>query len=224
MVTRSIVPPGAVCWDVGANIGIYTLLLSALVGPTGVVEAFEPSPVAWERLMFHLANCENVRAHHVALSDTSGTARLAVAGGDSMHSALRPCSGVPGHEVDVPTVTADSRLDRGDIQFLDFVKVDIEGHEERFVAGAGNALRDRRIGALLLEVAPQYGSTAWIDELAQIPGYELFAIVRRDGVWPLHRPRLSARSISSFMATGHGFSLAVISEERTANVAKLIVD
>lgn len=224
MITSALVPPGGVCWDVGANIGIYTLLLSGLVGATGVVEAFEPSPVAWERLMLHVESCDNVRAYRVALSDRSGTARLAVAGGDSMHSTLRSDSGVPGYEVDAATVTTDSRMDDEGIPFLDFVKVDIEGHEARFVAGANRALGERKIGALLFEVAPQYGSTTWVDELAQVPGYELFAIVRRDNAWPMHRPRLSARSVGSFLATGHGFSLAVISDEGTAKVAKLIVD
>ena len=45
-----IVQPGAVVWDVGAHIGFFTLLLSRLVGSSGVVHAFEPWPANVDRL------------------------------------------------------------------------------------------------------------------------------------------------------------------------------
>ena len=37
-----LVRPGMICWDVGANVGFYTLLFAELVGRTGSVYAFEP--------------------------------------------------------------------------------------------------------------------------------------------------------------------------------------
>ena len=68
---------GSVAYDVGANIGIHTLLLSRLVGQTGQVYAFEPIPALYNRLR------ENVRLNpslvaarpiQLALGDQSGTA------------------------------------------------------------------------------------------------------------------------------------------------------
>src|SRR5579871_422336 len=71
------VSPGSVAYDIGANIGIHTLLLSRLVGIKGQVYAFEPVPNLYDRL------CENVRLNpglpaakpvQLALGNRSGTA------------------------------------------------------------------------------------------------------------------------------------------------------
>ena len=40
----SLARPGDVCYDIGANLGFFSILLGRLVGPTGVVHAFEPVP------------------------------------------------------------------------------------------------------------------------------------------------------------------------------------
>ncbi len=47
---RRILLPGDIFWDVGANIGFYTLTASPLVGPQGRVVAFEPAAHAWKSL------------------------------------------------------------------------------------------------------------------------------------------------------------------------------
>ncbi|HEY4595480.1 MAG TPA: hypothetical protein VIJ02_03700, partial [Thermoanaerobaculia bacterium] len=44
------VEPGMVVFDVGANLGFYTLLLADRVGPQGRVHAFEPDPLSCELL------------------------------------------------------------------------------------------------------------------------------------------------------------------------------
>ena len=48
LLLRRILRSGDVFWDVGANLGYYTLLGAACVGPNGRVVAFEPFPPAWE--------------------------------------------------------------------------------------------------------------------------------------------------------------------------------
>ena len=40
----SLALPGDVCYDIGANLGFFSILLGRLVGPTGIVYAFEPVP------------------------------------------------------------------------------------------------------------------------------------------------------------------------------------
>lgn len=69
--------PGDRFVDVGANIGMITLQAARLVGPSGRVESFEPNPNCFATLERHLAinGIENVVAHRVGLSDTSGSAR-----------------------------------------------------------------------------------------------------------------------------------------------------
>ena len=51
---RSVVRPGMVALDVGANVGAYSILLGQWVGPTGTVFAFEPAPEPFEGLVRHI--------------------------------------------------------------------------------------------------------------------------------------------------------------------------
>src|SRR5262245_25549546 len=49
-----LVGPGDLVWDVGANIGVYTLLAGLHTGPGGKVVAWEPNPETYRRLRAHL--------------------------------------------------------------------------------------------------------------------------------------------------------------------------
>jgi len=146
----------AVVWDVGANIGIYAVLLAA-AAEEGRVEAFEPVPASHQRLQDNLAAnaVTNVTTHFVALSDSVGTARMAV------HADAHGCDQIGDVEegaqaIEVPTLTGDQFLDQSDGPDPDVVKVDIEGHEPQFLAGAWGML-ERRQPLLMMEVNP----SAW---------------------------------------------------------------
>ena len=71
-VTRS----GDIVFDIGANIGLHTGLLSRLVGPTGRVYAFEPNPLLASCLERTVAGLSNARLYGVALSHTEADAVL----------------------------------------------------------------------------------------------------------------------------------------------------
>src|SRR5688572_4994046 len=62
---RTCVEPGDVFYDIGANIGLYTLLAGRRVGPEGMVYAFEP----------HVANVQSL-LHNVALNELSGRVKV----------------------------------------------------------------------------------------------------------------------------------------------------
>ena len=69
---------GAVCLEIGANIGWHTLLLSRLVGISGAVHAIEPNPSVLIDLREHIAmnRANNVTVWPIAVSDRSGAARF----------------------------------------------------------------------------------------------------------------------------------------------------
>ena len=75
---RQILLPGDIFWDIGANIGFYTLTASPLVRPEGRVVAFEPASHAWQSLTTNLSlnQSDNVQPVQIALSDGSGQAVL----------------------------------------------------------------------------------------------------------------------------------------------------
>jgi FkbM family methyltransferase len=61
---------GSVFWDIGANVGWFSLFASSLVGPSCVVESFEPSPDVFQALRANLESRANARAHNVGVGDT----------------------------------------------------------------------------------------------------------------------------------------------------------
>lgn len=158
-----LVKPGMVVADVGANLGYYTVRFSRLVGPAGRVHAFEPSPRYRGRLLDHLRRngCENVSVSEYALSDRGGEERLY---GDDVSASMhwvhdgRP----PSVEESIKLKTLDAYAAEAGLERLDFVKVDIDGHEPRFVAGARETLRRFR-PTILMEFAQLNLLTAGTD-------------------------------------------------------------
>ncbi|HEX5707829.1 MAG TPA: FkbM family methyltransferase [Pyrinomonadaceae bacterium] len=176
-----LVRPGQVVADVGANLGYYTVRFSRLVGPQGHVHAFEPSPRYRARLQDHLRrnDCErNVTVSEFALSDREGEEHLY---GDDVSASIHWVHDArrPSIEETIRLKTLDAYAREADFARLDFVKVDIDGHEPRFVAGAAETLRRFR-PAILMEFAQLNLLTAGsdVDQLAaQLGdlGYSLYS-------------------------------------------------
>ncbi len=126
-----IVRPGGVFYDIGANVGFYSLLASELILP-GKVFAFEPSPENVQYLRSHLEinKITNVKILALALCDKQGQAFFASEATGSMgHLAT-----VGGFQVQ--TSTLDSLLQSREILPPDYIKMDIEGAELSALRGA----------------------------------------------------------------------------------------
>ena len=137
--------PGSTCFDVGANIGLTSLYMATLGAS---VVAFEPSPVAIAHLERNVrANgcAERIRVEPVAVSSAVGEttfmempAHLSgsyVAAGGVSHPAAAGLT-----TFNVPTTTLDHYGEQHDIDSLDLVKIDVEGHELDVLAGARTLL------------------------------------------------------------------------------------
>jgi FkbM family methyltransferase len=77
----SLAKPGMTFFDVGANIGLYSLLAANRVGLEGQVHAFEPTPalVGKLKMLLDLNSFQNVTVNEIAVSDQSGTAQFFLA-------------------------------------------------------------------------------------------------------------------------------------------------
>lgn len=142
---RKVARPGMVAFDVGANFGYYTVQLSRWVGSAGKVVAFEPSPGFRSELLEHLElnGCRNVVVEPVGLSDAAE--RLELFRGletATFHQQEGIFGEVAAEEVELTTL--DTYVEAHAVERLDFVKVDVDGHEERFLAGAEASLRRLR--------------------------------------------------------------------------------
>lgn len=68
--------PGMTVLDMGANIGYFSAIAAALVGPSGRLHAFEPAPSCFGQLERNLVAFPWARAHDVAIADQAGMARF----------------------------------------------------------------------------------------------------------------------------------------------------
>jgi FkbM family methyltransferase len=144
--------PGMTFVDVGANVGYYTALAAQLVGSGGRVIAFEPSPYAFVRLesMVRANLLHQSTAVHAGLSDTAGQAKLYL-GIDSHNHTPTMAAHENSTAMDVTIVTLDDEADRLGIGRIDLIKIDVEGHEAKVLAGAKRLLSEARIRAVLCE-------------------------------------------------------------------------
>src|ERR1022692_5056444 len=73
--------PGSICWDIGASVGIYTLVMAGKAGAAGAVVSFEPEPRSNARLRenVHFNKFTNVTVFDCALGSKRGQFTLNVA-------------------------------------------------------------------------------------------------------------------------------------------------
>lgn len=192
-----LVRSGNTAFDVGANLGVYTVLLSRLCGPSGRVWSFEPAPDTYWRLRETLAlnRCENVEPVQAAVCESSGTVRMNLfepkfsawnsLGKPNMISSWgKPVS--PTQSVEVPGKTLDSFCDTQGIKRINFLKVDVEGFEDSVFRGARRLLRERRIDYICFEVskAPLRGAgveSRQVFESLEVHGYHAYRFEEASG-------------------------------------------
>lgn len=149
--------PGSFVVDAGANFGHYALVASNLVGPDGLVVAFEPFPRNFELLRANasLLPIQNVVAEQAGLADKSGAMDLITdeenPGGHSFNPNL---IWKAGEKISVPVYALDDYIEERCVnRRLDVLKSDTQGYEWRLVSGARKTiLRDKPL--VLCEVAP----------------------------------------------------------------------
>jgi len=148
---QKLLKEGDIAFDIGAHFGIYTVLLSHLVGPTGRVIAFEPNPRILPSLERTVKERKNVTLLPIALSSFSGEQVLYVPGDDSMASLADWTAGKHGEitRFVCETSTLDELARQGKIPEPDFIKCDVEGAELLVLQG-GKEVLDRDNGPILL--------------------------------------------------------------------------
>jgi FkbM family methyltransferase len=132
--------PGDSFVDVGANIGLFTLIAAACVGPKGRVIAFEPTRVTYTRLVdnVQLNGFSNVNCVNSALSDRSGQLDLAQSadGFDAWNSFAQPTMGDAISYERVQAIEWDSYAGTHNLSgTLTMMKIDVEGWEGKVLAG-----------------------------------------------------------------------------------------
>jgi FkbM family methyltransferase len=140
---------GMTVFDIGAHIGYFTLLMAHLVGPDGLVFAFEPNPITYAQLKSNIAINPHLNDGRIEIL------RTALGEDKSVQSFFCPVSGSEGlaglkdtkralinEVIEVQVDTLDNFAVTHNVKKIDFVKMDIEGAEYDVLKGSEKVLNE----------------------------------------------------------------------------------
>jgi FkbM family methyltransferase len=212
-VCRRLVSRGNTVLDIGANIGVMTLLLSQLVEDTGIIYSFEPNPPIYSGLAAAIKrnNVKNVRLQSIALGSEPGALELFVPAGNAGAGSLIRKPQVPGgHRVVVKMETLDRFLAQQNISSIHFIKIDVEGFEEQVLQGARHTFESIRPQAVLFEMNDYFGRPLFehpVFRMLHEFDYQFFGLRKKllgVSVIPLHRESISRDFATDFIAIPRG--------------------
>lgn len=187
---QRFVRSGDVAFDIGANIGLHSILLSSLVGPQGKLHAFEPNTELVPALNCTLRELGNATLHTIALSDKDDESTLFVPPDDSMASLKdwTPANALGAEGERRHVICQQRRMDElvndGTLPQPDFIKCDVEGAELLVFQGGQSTLERTDAPIILFEMNKAasggfgYGISGAKDFLAGLksPRYEFFKV------------------------------------------------
>jgi FkbM family methyltransferase len=181
---------GDVFWDIGANMGLYSVYAS--VGRRIEVVAFEPSASNYlllNRNIEHNGLSDKVRAYCVALAarttiDFLNMQSTSFADANSSFAESRDYKDrpvVPSFRQAMIGYTVDEFIERFNPPFPTHIKIDVDGLEGDIIKGAEKTLRDERLKSISIEM--EAGRTEYVADLLghfRGAGFELVSKRRSD--------------------------------------------
>ncbi len=167
--------PGWTVIDIGAHFGYYTLLLQHLTGAKGKVAAFEPSPLAYEKLRLNISPFKNVQAYNLGVSRVTGKQLLAVRG--VLASESNSFFDIAGaNTILAPTVSLNDWIQQNGL-IPQFIKADVEGGEWQMIQGA-SALLLLYHPIIAMEIRTVYFEMAYYPaiEWLKTNGYKMYSL------------------------------------------------
>ncbi|WP_413173382.1 FkbM family methyltransferase [Anabaena azotica] len=175
---RSYIKPGMTVIDVGANVGVYTFSAALKVGNTGRVLAVEPFSGCVRCLQetCRINNLSWVKVCAGAASDKNSTIKLLLHASNELNEVITDDTvDVPtGNFEEVSCFTLDSLIEQENIQQVDFIKMDAEGHEMAVLAGSKQLINQFKPIILYENIAGLQGSNTPVAQYIESIGYQLF--------------------------------------------------
>lgn len=181
--------------DVGANIGLYTLLFSKLVGPAGRVISLEPDPELFSQLASNIKHndCHNVIAHACAAGDVTGSQHFLNSPLNSGNNRLVPIGRKLESQFHVPIRRIDDLL--GD-KTVDWLKIDVQGWEPAVLSGAKGIIQKNPQLKIYFEFWPKGLVQAGFDPYAFLASFE------KEGLQVFHPAKTACLSYNDFKTLG----------------------
>ena len=145
--------PGDAFIDVGASFGYYTTLAANLVGPSGKVFAFEPSPFASKAIEEAVEDAEvrNIMLTKAAVGKEKGSTSLFLPTTQYLHSPSIMPSDPTFAPIQIPVIALDQFEPLQNVPKIKLVKMDVEGYEPDVLAGMEKLIKARRVENIICE-------------------------------------------------------------------------
>ena len=145
---KKILAGGGTALDVGANVGLFSILMAGTSSDV-IVHAFEPISRTFNFLEKNTADFDNIHCHRMAIADVTASVYMTCAeAGFTMNRIVECNEGEPREMVESTTI--DRFYEENRIRTVKLLKIDIEGAEVRAFKG----MRSVKPDAIILEVAP----------------------------------------------------------------------
>lgn len=184
-----VVKPGMNVFDVGANVGLYSIISGKAVGAGGHVWSFEPYPpiVNYLKQNVELNKLANITVVEMAVAEKEDILDLHVfpEGSDvynSLGAAVRPAEQLHAvRKIPVQVTTLDNYAYKVGIETIDLMKIDVEGVEERVLRGAEQLIKRSPKIQIVMEIyepsAQQCGcSSKNLIEMLSVLGFSMYKI------------------------------------------------
>jgi FkbM family methyltransferase len=165
-LVKNLVTSGMTVFDVGANIGDYSILLSQLVGNSGKVYSFEPTSNTFQTLQNRLQEnkCDNVSVYQKVIFSNNQSIEFNEfsdeysvwnsIGSPQMLNPNKSTEYIPIVKTEIlEAITLDSFCQEHKIQSIDYLKIDVEGAESDVLLGATDLLRNQSIRFIQFEIS-----------------------------------------------------------------------
>ncbi len=174
---------GMVVFDVGANIGEYTAYMLSVV-PDLKIHCFEPVAETFALLQQRHENNPQACLNNFGLSDVEDIGHMKIYGEaygiNSLYDRRSSAASQPVYanytKQQVTLQTLDNYVAEKNIAHIDFIKIDVEGHELKVLQGATQSLTARKISAIQFE----YGSS-FVDSQSSLKA--IYDLVTTHGFW-----------------------------------------
>lgn len=182
-----------ILFDVGANVGNYSILLREVFGNKAKIYSFEPSHKTFHKLSLNVGGknlynfgfgSENKKVNLYSNPNKSGLASVYERNLEHVNLSLKD-----SEEVEI--ITLDSFCKEHDIKHIDFLKIDVEGHELEVLRGAEKLINSGMLDFIQFEFGGcNIDSRTYFKDFYYLlkDKYKIYRIVK-DGVYPINKYR-----------------------------------
>jgi len=181
---NSFFQQGDVIYDIGANIGQYSLYAAKRLKGNCKIFAFEPEALNYAKLNKNIVLnnlAESITAYCLAIADKMELDLFYVqrfTPGAALHSWKKPETQgekpfTPKNKQGMIAVSLDDLTGRFSLTFPNHIKIDVDGIEELIINGAQNTLLDRRLKSVLVEIFMYKNTTSRIKQAFYNSGFIL---------------------------------------------------